>query len=71
MLWHLTLRHGVWYGSSLLSSSLQIAWQCLLVTVVCCWAGAKGCEVIVSGKIRGARAKAMKFMDGYMLTTGQ
>jgi len=33
--------------------------------------GAKGCEVIVSGKIRGARAKAMKFMDGYMLTTGQ
>merc|ERR1712214_259394 len=26
--------------------------------------GAKGCEVIVSGKIRGQRAKAMKFVDG-------
>lgn len=33
--------------------------------------GAKGCEVIVSGKIRGARAKAMKFKDGYMIRTGQ
>ena len=33
--------------------------------------GAKGCEVIVSGKARGARAKAMKFKDGYMLTTGR
>jgi small subunit ribosomal protein S3e len=26
--------------------------------------GAKGCEVIVSGKLRGQRAKAMKFKDG-------
>lgn len=33
-------------------------------------AGAKGVEVIVSGKLRGARAKAMKFKDGYMITTG-
>ena len=32
---------------------------------------ARGCEVIVSGKLRGARAKAMKFIDGYMLKTGQ
>ena len=32
--------------------------------------GAKGCEVVVSGKIRGARAKAMKFMDGYMISSG-
>merc|ERR1711966_486554 len=31
---------------------------------------AKGCEVIVSGKVRGQRAKAMKFSDGYMLKTG-
>eukprot|EP00009_Paramoeba_aestuarina_P007243 CAMPEP_0201513574 /NCGR_PEP_ID=MMETSP0161_2-20130828/5600_1 /ASSEMBLY_ACC=CAM_ASM_000251 /TAXON_ID=180227 /ORGANISM="Neoparamoeba aestuarina, Strain SoJaBio B1-5/56/2" /LENGTH=243 /DNA_ID=CAMNT_0047909857 /DNA_START=47 /DNA_END=778 /DNA_ORIENTATION=- len=31
---------------------------------------AKGCEVIVSGKIRGQRAKGMKFVDGYMLKTG-
>lgn len=33
--------------------------------------GAKGCEVIVSGKLRAARAKAMKFKDGYMLASGE
>lgn len=33
-------------------------------------AGAKGCEVIVSGKLRAQRAKAMKFKDGYMITSG-
>ena len=33
-------------------------------------AGAKGCEVIVGGKIRGQRAKIMKFRDGYMLKSG-
>lgn len=27
--------------------------------------GAKGCEVIVSGKLRAARAKSMKFTDGF------
>uniref|UniRef100_A0A7S1U9A3 40S ribosomal protein S3 n=1 Tax=Phaeomonas parva TaxID=124430 RepID=A0A7S1U9A3_9STRA len=32
--------------------------------------GAKGCEVVVTGKLRGARAKAMKFADGYMIKTG-
>lgn len=32
--------------------------------------GAKGCEVIVSGKLRAQRAKAMKFKDGYMLSAG-
>merc|ERR1712196_502342 len=32
--------------------------------------GAKGCEVTVSGKLRGARAKAMKFKDGYMISSG-
>ncbi|GBF97206.1 40S ribosomal protein S3 [Raphidocelis subcapitata] len=32
--------------------------------------GAKGCEVIVSGKLRAARAKAMKFKDGYMVFSG-
>jgi small subunit ribosomal protein S3e len=31
---------------------------------------AKGCEVIVSGKIRGQRAKAMKFADGMMIHSG-
>merc|ERR1712066_692576 len=33
--------------------------------------GAKGCEVIVSGKLRGQRAKAMKFTDGYMIKSGE
>ena len=33
--------------------------------------GAKGCEVCVGGKIRGQRAKAMKFRDGYMLKSGR
>jgi small subunit ribosomal protein S3e len=33
-------------------------------------ASAKGCEVIVSGKLRGQRAKGMKFGDGYMIKTG-
>merc|ERR1712168_1627532 len=29
--------------------------------------GAKGCEVVVSGKLRGQRAKSMKFTDGLMI----
>lgn len=33
--------------------------------------GAKGCEVIVSGKLRAQRAKSMKFKDGYMISSGQ
>ena len=33
-------------------------------------AGAKGAEVCVSGKLRGQRAKAMKFKDGYMISSG-
>merc|ERR1712093_186284 len=33
--------------------------------------GALGCEVIVSGKLRGQRAKSMKFSDGYMIKAGQ
>lgn len=32
--------------------------------------GAKGCEVIISGKLRAQRAKSMKFKDGYMIKTG-
>ena len=32
--------------------------------------GAQGCEVTVSGKLRGQRAKTMKFIDGYLLSTG-
>ncbi|KAL5460270.1 hypothetical protein EMCRGX_G033711 [Ephydatia muelleri] len=33
--------------------------------------GAKGCEVIVSGKLRGQRAKSMKFVDGLLIHSGQ
>merc|ERR1712032_272574 len=33
--------------------------------------GAKGVETVVAGKIRGARAKAMKFTDGYMIKSGE
>merc|ERR1712130_990165 len=32
--------------------------------------GAKGCEVVVSGKLRAQRAKSMKFKDGYMIKSG-
>jgi len=31
---------------------------------------AKGCEIVVSGKLRGQRAKAMKFKQGYMIASG-
>ncbi|KAK9470261.1 40S ribosomal protein uS3 [Dipodascopsis tothii] len=33
--------------------------------------GAKGAEVVVSGKLRAARAKSMKFTDGFMIHSGQ
>jgi small subunit ribosomal protein S3e len=32
--------------------------------------GAKGVEITISGKLRGARAKGMKFKDGYMIKSG-
>ncbi|KER33302.1 hypothetical protein T265_12639, partial [Opisthorchis viverrini] len=32
--------------------------------------GARGAEVIVSGKIKGQRAKSMKFSDGLMIHSG-
>jgi len=34
-------------------------------------AGAKGCECIIAGKLKGARAKCMKFRDGYLISSGQ
>lgn len=33
--------------------------------------GAKGVEVVISGKLRAARAKAMKFQDGFFVHSGQ
>ena len=32
--------------------------------------GAKGCEVVISGKLRAARAKSMKYVDGFMIHAG-
>merc|ERR1711990_542795 len=32
--------------------------------------GARGCEVVIAGKIRGQRAKGMKFVDGMMIHSG-
>jgi len=32
--------------------------------------GAKGCELIISGKLRAQRAKSMKFRAGYMVKSG-
>ena len=34
-------------------------------------AGAKGVEVVVSGKLRAARAKSQKYSDGFMIHSGQ
>ena len=51
---------------------------CRLITSACYGvlrfimeSGAKGCEVVVSGKLRAARAKSMKFTDGFMIHSGQ
>ena len=33
--------------------------------------GAIGCEVIIAGKVRGQRAKAQKYAQGYQISTGQ
>merc|ERR1719163_1117658 len=33
--------------------------------------GAVGCMIIVGGKVRGQRAKAQKYTQGYLLSTGQ
>ena len=32
---------------------------------------AVGCEILVSGKVRGQRAKAQKYTSGYQISTGQ
>merc|ERR1719198_506362 len=32
---------------------------------------AVGCMIIVAGKVRGQRAKAQKYMSGYLISTGQ
>ncbi|KAK1225793.1 40S ribosomal protein S3 [Marasmius sp. AFHP31] len=41
-----------------------------MVSYISLWS-AKGCEVVVSGKLCAARAKSMKFTDGFMIHSGQ
>lgn len=53
-----------------LLSGLAVRRACYGVVRFVMEAKAKGVEVIVSGKLRGQRAKAMKFGDGYMIKTG-
>jgi small subunit ribosomal protein S3e len=53
-----------------LLSGTAVRRACNGVIKSCMEEGAKGVEVIVSGKLRGARAKAMKFREGYMIKTG-
>jgi len=33
--------------------------------------GAKGCEIVISGKLRGQRAKSMKFTEGLLIHSGE
>ncbi len=60
--------------AQILTSSLALCWRahraCYGVLRFVMEAGAKGCEVIVSGKLRAQRAKSMKFKDGYMVSSG-
>jgi small subunit ribosomal protein S3e len=50
-----------------LLSGLAVRRACYSVMRLAMEAGAKGVEVVVSGKLRAARAKAMKFTDGFMV----
>jgi small subunit ribosomal protein S3e len=53
-----------------LLGGLQVRRACYGVVRFVMESEAKGVEVIVSGKLRAQRAKAMKFNDGYMIKTG-
>ena len=55
---------------TLLTSEACLCRACYGVLRFIMESGAKGCEVIVSGKLRAQRAKAMKFKDGYMVSSG-
>ena len=50
-----------------LLSGLAVRRACYSVIRLVMEAGAKGVEVVVSGKLRAARAKAMKFTEGFMV----
>ncbi|TKR64376.1 hypothetical protein L596_024923 [Steinernema carpocapsae] len=53
-----------------LIGGLAVRRACYGITRFVMESGAQGCEVIVSGKIRGQRAKAMKFVEGLMIHSG-
>lgn len=48
---------------------LRMAANSIIKTVI--KDGARGCEIIISGKLRQQRAKSMKFKQGYMIHSGQ
>ena len=54
-----------------LLSALPVRRACTGVIRYIMESGAKGCEVVISGKLRGQRAKSMKFVDGMMIHSGQ
>jgi len=53
-----------------LAGGMAVRRACYSVMSYVMESGAKGCEVIISGKLRAARAKAMKFRTGYMVKSG-
>ena len=53
-----------------LISALPVRRAAMSILRFCINSGAKGVDVLVSGKIRGQRAKCMKFREGYMIRSG-
>lgn len=53
-----------------LTGGLAVRRACYGVLRFIMESGARGCEVVVSGKLRGQRAKSMKFVDGLMIHSG-
>ncbi|KAM7533656.1 hypothetical protein Aperf_G00000125887 [Anoplocephala perfoliata] len=53
-----------------LTGGLPVRKACYSVLRFIMEAGARGAEVVVSGKIKGQRAKSMKFCDGLMIHSG-
>jgi len=54
-----------------LLSGLAVRRACYSVLRFVMESGAKGCEVVVAGKVRAQRAKQMKFRDGYLISSGE
>ena len=54
-----------------LLSGLAVRRACYGVVRLIMENGAKGCEVVISGKLLAQRAMAMKFRDGYLISTGE